>query len=75
MKELFEHNGMTIAIYDDNNYVLFDKRKSVRKYEYFSDLRHCVLGCSRRVANEVALDLSEWLKVHAEVSELALTQQ
>jgi hypothetical protein len=81
MKELYsENNGWTIGIYDERNYVVFDKRKPLikkdkkgladdsekvtYKFKYFNSIEPCVKEVSRLVSNEGSTDLKSWVKLY-----------
>jgi len=76
MKELYNSNGWSIAILDENNYVLFQPGKTVvrkdkngkdvvsNKFKYFSLIETAVRRLCELVANETANDLNEWLEVY-----------
>ena len=71
MKELYTRNQWVLAIYDDKNYVLYDKTKPISKgdgkttykFSWFSQMHHAIRELSRRIANEECTnDLASWVK-------------
>lgn len=82
MKELYEHNGVAMGVADERNYVVYDKNKPIitkdaegkerttYKFAYFNQIGAAIREVCRRVANEEAQDLHEWLKVYERISGL-----
>ena len=77
MKILHDKGHYVIAIRDDNNYVIWDKRTVTankdgtiqRKYLYFSHLDHAVKEKARLVANDNCVDLQDWLRIFRATAE------
>ena len=71
MKELYRKEQWALAVYDDNNYVIYNHTKPIQnkktgkvsyKFSYFSQIHQAIRELSRLIANETANDLSEWVK-------------
>ena len=88
MKELYRKNQWVLAIFDEDNYVLYDHTKSkVDKrtgqkrytYKYFAQPLHAVRELARLLADEACTDLSSWIKClgdyHRELNALLSTGQ
>jgi len=71
MKELHKEGDYAIAIYDDNNYVVYNHTKPVvnkntgtvtYRFSYHSSMLGAISELSRLVANDVSSDMESWIK-------------